>query len=153
MWFERLLYGNHEPSIFADLILEPRPSAIMITGALPFRFNSFDYSSNNDSSSYLIQALLEGSVVFEQGDFLQGSFPDDFGFNSVAAQQFDQGLVVDTIFALIIPGTDATSVNIDNIHLTEVLEPGPLLLLSAGLSTVFLKLTKPAWLRSRRNLA
>src|SRR5436853_267775 len=64
-WFQALRYGNLPPRIYDGPIGIPGIAAIQVTDTvLPFTFNSVDYSSNDGTSTFLIQGSRPLPLVF-----------------------------------------------------------------------------------------
>jgi hypothetical protein len=130
-WFEAHAYGNPVPSVYAGPIGAPGVSTLeVVDSTLPFVFSSLDYSSNNGVSDYQIQGFLGAALVFNQVGVLAASLPPAFGFNNLASA--NPGAVIDLLVITVTPGAGVTSINIDNIDVSKVPEPGALVLLSAG---------------------
>ena len=136
LWFQAFTYGNSAPSIFAGPVGEVDVSAIEVARtSRPFHFRSLDYSSNNGASEYNLQGFLEGVLVFSHSGDLAASV-SPFGFRTLSGLS---GSAIDALVITVTPTADVSSVNLDNISLTEVPEPGTFLPLAAGNLLIALK--------------
>jgi PEP-CTERM motif len=145
-WFQGLLYGNPEPSIYDGPIGQPGNATVQVTdSAGPFTFGSLDYSSNNGESRYEIMGLLGATMEFDQTGTLAGSFPP-FGFTTLASAF--PNTQIDSLLIEVFPGDGVTSINLDNIVVDTVAgttpEPGTWILLGTGLSCL---LARRRWTR------
>lgn len=132
-WFQSLGYGNAAPSIYdgSSQTNALVTGVIQITDSLgPFTLSKFEYSSNNGNSSYDIQGYLGATLQYHETGTLMGSFePFSFRTNTVAHATDP----IDGLFIAVIPGFGVSSINLDNIGVASVPEPGSWLLLTAGL--------------------
>jgi hypothetical protein len=122
-WFEGHLFGNPEPSIFAGPIGSPTTSAILVSKAGgKFTFDSVDLACNNgDTCPFEIFGFLNGSPI---GSFA-GTVPAILGFGFVTEFNPAPATLIDALVIAIAPGTDTTSMNIDNIVVEPVAAPVP----------------------------
>jgi len=129
-WRQSLVYGNPGSSIFAGPINDPQPATIQVTDSLaPFRLLSFDYSSNNGESAYDIQGFLGPTLQFHETGTLAASF-SPFSFSTIISPY--SSFLLDGLFIQVIPGPGVTSINLDNINMVTVPEPGELALIVLG---------------------
>ena len=123
-WKQSLIYGNPGSSIFAGPINDPQPAGLQVTESLaPFSFLSLDYSSNNGPSAYDIQGFLGQTVQFHQTGTLAASF-SPFRFNTLFSEYSSK--LVDGLLIQVMPGPGVTSINLDNLYLVTIPEPGSL---------------------------
>jgi hypothetical protein len=129
-WYQAMIYGTPFPSIFDGPVNTPGVAALQITdGAGLFTFSSMDYSSNNGDSSYDIEGFLGATLRFHETGTLMGvSTP--FHFSTLLSG--DPTLPIDGLLIEIIPGAGVTSINLDNIMVTTVPEPGAFGFLGLG---------------------
>lgn len=134
-WYQAMIYGSPFPSIFDGPVNAPGVAALQITdGAGLFTFSSIDYSSNNGDSSYDIQGFLGATLQFHETGILQGvSTP--FHFSTLLSG--DPSLPIDGLLIQIIPGAGVTSINLDNIMVATVPEPGTWALVCLGALAIF----------------
>jgi hypothetical protein len=134
-----LVYGNPSPSIYDGPTNSPGTGVLLISDRVgPFTFASLDYSSNNGDSTYDIQGFLGASLQFEETGTLSASFPPSFGFQTLLG--LHSTTPIDGLVIEVSPGTGVTSINIDNIRVATIPEPGSVVLLSAALAALFIKL-------------
>jgi hypothetical protein len=127
-WRQGLMHGSPAPSIFVGPVGNPAPAALQITtGSGPFNFGSFEYSSNNGDSTYAIEGYFGSELRFRQTGTLFGTYAP-FPFYTLLSEHPTDYL--DSLYIQIIPGSVVTSVNLDNLQLTIVPEPGNLALLA-----------------------
>jgi hypothetical protein len=133
-WYQAMIYGSPFPSIFDGPVNAPGIAALQITdGDGLFRFSSFDYSSNNGDSSYDIQGFLGATLQFHETGTLSGvSTP--FHFSTLLSG--NSTLPIDGLLIEIIPGAGVTSINLDNIMVVTVPEPGTSALVCLGALTL-----------------
>jgi hypothetical protein len=133
-WYQAMIYGTPFPSIFDGPVNTPGVAALQITdGAGLFRFSSFDFSSNNGDSSYDIQGFLGATLQFHETGTLSGvSTP--FHFSTLLSG--DPNLLIDGLLIEIIPGAGVTSINLDNIMVTTVPEPGAFAFVCLGVVAI-----------------
>jgi hypothetical protein len=132
-WFQGLVYGNPVVSIFDGPTNSPGSAKIVISDRVgPFTLTAFDYSSNNGDSFYDVQGFLGASMLFEETGTLFGSFPPNFGFQTLLSAY--STTPIDGLFIQVDPGAGVTSINLDNIVVTTIPipEPGSLVLLGLG---------------------
>jgi hypothetical protein len=130
-WFQSLVYGNPASSIYVGPLNAPATGVIQITdGAGPFAFTGLDFSSNNGPSTYDIHGYLGSSLQYEETGTFAAAF-SPFHFSSL--QTGGPNVPVDALLIEVIPGAGATSVNLDNILVATVPEPGTALLGMVGL--------------------
>jgi hypothetical protein len=129
-WFQATIYGSPSPSIFDGPVNSPGVAALQITdGAGLFAFRSLDFSSNNGDSSFDIQGFLGASLQFHETGTLAGvSTP--FHFSTLLS--VDPSVPIDGLLIEIIPGPGVTSINMDNIMVVTVPEPGTIAFLCLG---------------------
>ena len=129
-WSQAMIYGSPFPSIFDGPVNSPGVAALQITdGAGLFTFSSLDYSSNNGDSSYDIQGFLGATLQFHETGTLQGvSTP--FHFSTLL--NGDPTLPIDGLLIEFIPGPGVTSINLDNIIVVTVPEPGSIMFACVG---------------------
>jgi hypothetical protein len=142
-WFQGLLYGNPAPSIYDGPLFGPGTGAIQVTdGASSFTFSSLDYSSNNGTSTFLIQGFQGASMVFSDSGTLTASVSPGFGFSALASAH--SSTLVDRLVIQVAPGNGVTSINLDNINVpaSTVPEPGTFLSLGVALCTLSLMVGK-----------
>jgi len=133
-WFQGLSYGNPIPSIYDGPINSPGTAVLQVTDSVGlFTLNSLHYSSNNGNSFYDIQGYLGATLAYHETGTLSGSF-DPFSFNTLTTAHPNDP--IDGLFIALIPGFGVSSINLDNIGVTTVPEPGSLLLLAAGLAAL-----------------
>ncbi len=131
-WFQGMFYGNPPPDILLGPVNSPGVGALLISDSRGlFTLSSFDFSSNNDSSAYDIQGFLGGSVAYHETGTLAGTF-GPFSFSTLFTT--NSSVAVDGLLMQFIPGPSATSINLDNIGVFTVPEPGCALLLGLGLA-------------------
>jgi hypothetical protein len=125
-----MIYGSPFPSIFDGPVNSPGVAALQITdGAGLFAFSSLDFSSNNGDSTYDIQGFLGPTLQFHETGTLAGvSTP--FHFSTLLSG--DPALPIDGLLIEITPGAGVTSINLDNIVMVNVPEPGTFGLLCVG---------------------
>jgi hypothetical protein len=134
-WFQSTLYGSPAPSIFDGPTNNPGIGVLLLTAAgSPFTFGSVDYSSNNGDSSYDIQGYLGANKVFDENGTLAGSI-SPFSFKTLLSSS--SSVPIDGLLIEVIPGAGVTSLNLDNVRLLLVPEPGGTLLLGVGLMVLF----------------
>ena len=137
-WFQSPSYGNPPPSIYDGPVDQPGNAVLQITdGAGPFTFSSLSFSSNNGDSSYDIRAFLGANLEYEETGTLPGTF-GPFSFSTLTIAH--STVAVDGLFIAVSPGAGVTSINLDNILVATIPEPGGVLTLALG----FLSLS---WLR------
>lgn len=137
-WFQSTNYGNPSPSIYVGPINSPGIGTILISDSVgPFTLSSFAFSSNNGDSSYDVQGYLGQTLEYEETGTLPGSFPPNFGFQTIVDTH--SSVPIDGLIIEVIPDDGVTSINLDNIMVTTIPEPGALGLLAVGL----------LWLRRR----
>lgn len=114
-WFEAHVFGNPTPSIFAGPIGSPSTSSIQVTkdGGGLFDFTSVDLSPNNGPIEYKIEGLAGGSSVFTQSGTMSHV---GFFFETLLSTS---SALIDTLSITLVPGAGTTSMNIDNIVLSE----------------------------------
>lgn len=136
-WYQAMIYGTPFPSIFDGPVNSPGVAALQITdGAGLFRFSSLDFSSNNGDSSYDIQGFLGATLQFHETGTLTGvSTP--FHFSTLLSG--DPTVPIDGLLIEIIPGAGVTSINLDNIMVVTVPEPGMLGLLCLGTLAIVIR--------------
>jgi hypothetical protein len=129
-WSQAMIYGSPFPSIFDGPVNSPGVAALQITdGAGLFAFSSLDFSSNNGDSTYDIQGFLGPTLQFHETGTLAGvSTP--FHFSTLLSG--DPALPIDGLLIEITPGAGVTSINLDNIVMVNVPEPGTFGLLCVG---------------------
>jgi hypothetical protein len=133
VWYESMQYGNPVPSIYTGPPGVPERSVIKITSAGGlFSFGSLDFSSNNGSSTYSIQGSVGATQVFDQVGVMQNLTPGFF-----TKLWSNDARLVDALLIDVTPGAGTTSLNLDNIALAPVPEPGALRLLAAALGAFF----------------
>jgi len=129
-WFQAEVYGNPLPSIFDGPVGSPGLATIRITGSADFTWQSIDYSSNSGPSIYNIEGLLDGVPQFDETGTLKAQFAP-FGFTTLGGVH--SGTLIDTLDITVNPNIvgvpPPTSINLDNIVLSPVPEPGSLVLL------------------------
>jgi hypothetical protein len=133
-WFQSIGYGNAAHSIYDG----SSPTNALVTGVIQvtdslglFTLSKFEYSSNNGNSSYDIQGYLGDTLQYHETGTLMGSFePFSFRTNTVAHATDP----IDGLFIAVIPGFGVSSINLDNISVASVPEPGSWLLLTVGLA-------------------
>jgi len=135
-WFEAHNFGNPVPSIFAGPIGSPSLSTVRVTdGGSDFTFAAVDFSSNNGSSTYSIQGLLNGIIVLNMSG-TTGGFPGPW--NTVSNGSGTP--TIDELLLTLIPIGGTTSMNLDNINVSTVVNPAPepatLALLAFGLGAL-----------------
>jgi hypothetical protein len=131
-WFQALLYGNPAPSVYDGPIGSPDTAALQVTDTvLPFTFSSVDYSSNNGTSTFLIEGFRGGPMVFSDAGTLAASIPPGFGFSTLSSGH--PSTLIDRLVIQVTPGNGVSSINLDNINVTKTPEPGTMLLLSTAL--------------------
>jgi hypothetical protein len=130
-WYQSTIYGSPSPSIFDGPVNSPGVAALQITdGAGLFAFGSLDFSSNNGDSSYDIQGFLGATLQFHETGTLQGvSTP--FHFSTLLSGE--PTLPIDGLLIEIIPGAGVTSLNLDNIMVVTVPEPGTFVFAGLGI--------------------
>jgi len=134
-WFKGLTYGDPSPSIFDGPVNSPGVAVIQITdGAGPFTLSSLRYSSNNGDSGYDIQAFFGATLVYTESGTLSSSVTP-FTFKTLTTTH--PAIPVDGLFITVVPGPNTTSINLDNIGVSTVPEPGALLLMAGGLAVLF----------------
>ena len=117
-WLESTIYGNPGASIFDGPVNSPGPAVIQITdNAGNFTLSSFDFSSNNGNSLYIVQGFQGGTLAYEQTGELPGTF-GPFSFSTLVTA--DPAVAIDGLLIGIIPQTATTSVNLDNIEVSTV---------------------------------
>jgi hypothetical protein len=117
-WFESTVYGNPGSSILDGPVNSPGPAVIQITdNAGNFNLSSFDFSSNNGNSLYVVQGYQGGTLAYEQTGELPGTF-GPFSFSTLVTA--DPTVAIDGLLIGIIPQTGTTSVNLDNIEVSTV---------------------------------
>jgi hypothetical protein len=140
-WLESTIYGNPGPSIFAGPVNSPGPAVIQITdNAGDFNLRSFDFSSNNGNSLYVVEGFQGSTLAYEQTGDVPGTF-GPFSFSTLVTA--DPTVAIDGLLIDIIPQTGTTSVNLDNIEvstvpLVVVPEPASYALWGGGLGLVSL---------------
>jgi hypothetical protein len=141
-WRQSLIYGNPGSSIYVGPIRAPTNSVLHVTDRLGrFSLVSLDYSSNNGPSTYDIQGWLGPNQQFhDTGTLAPSFFP--FTFNTIFSPY--SLFEVDGLYIQIIPGSGTTSINIDNLNVVTIPEPGSLAFLTLG------SLAVARWRRSRR---
>jgi hypothetical protein len=133
-WQQSLIYGNPGGSIFVGPLGAPAPAALNVTdSAGRFNFISLDYSSNNGESLFDIQGFLGANLLFHETGTLTASY-SPFSFHTLLSN--NPGMELDGLIIQLLPGPGATSINIDNIFLVTVPEPG-----TAGLAAVIALVT------------
>ena len=132
-WFQGLIYGNPAPSIYDGPIGSPGNATVQVTDSAGlFTFSSLDYSNNNGPSTYDIMGLLGLTVEFDQSGNLIPSLPPLFGFTTLAGNF--PNTEIDSLLIEVFPGAGVTSINLDNIVVSTVPEPGTLALLGTALA-------------------
>ena len=122
VWQEAWAYGNPVPSILDGPIGLPGSGSLLITDNVDlFTFGSLSFSSNNGDSSYDIQGFLGASVIYHQTGTLAGSFTP-FSFKTLGSDS--PALEFDSLLIQFIPGPEVTSINLDNISVATIPEPG-----------------------------
>jgi hypothetical protein len=134
-WFQSTLYGSPAPSIFDGPTSSPGIGVLLLTAAgSPFTFGSVDYSSNNGDSTYDIQGYLGANKVFDENGTLASS-SSPFSFKTLLSSY--SSVPIDGLLIEVIPGAGVSSLNLDNVRLVLVPEPGGTLLLGVGLMVLF----------------
>ncbi|PWU21673.1 MAG: hypothetical protein C5B50_01140 [Verrucomicrobia bacterium] len=135
-WFRDItVYGDPPPSIYDGPTNSPGTAILTISDSKGhFTFSSFEYSSNNGQSTYDIQGFLGSVLEYEETGTLIASFPPNFGFNSQGIA--NSTVEIDGLQITVIPGSGVTSINLDNIGVATIPEPGSLGLLGAGVGVM-----------------
>lgn len=121
-WQQSLTYGNPIASIYDGPTGSPGLASLLITDNVDlFTFGSLDFSSNNGDSSYDIQGFFGPTMIYHQTGTLAGSFTP-FSFNTLVSDS--PAMQFDSLLISVIPGGDVTSINLDNIGVMTVPEPG-----------------------------
>ena len=129
-WFQSPSYGNPPPSIYDGPVDQPGNGVLQITdGAGPFTFSSLSFSSNNGNSSYDIRAFLGPNLEYEETGTLPGTF-SPFSFSTLTIAH--STVAVDGLFIAVSPGSGVTSINLDNIMVATIPEPGGVFTLALG---------------------
>jgi hypothetical protein len=139
-------YGNPAPSIYDGPIGNVAVATVQITGHGDFTWQSFDYSSNNSAAYYDIRGFLGGVQQFNETGGLAGVF-SPFHFITLTGTEGSTG--IDTLDITFIPPVGyapPTSINLDNIRVSSVPEPGSISLLGIGFTALIAGLSR----RSRR---
>jgi len=133
-WFKDIsVYGNPPPSIYAGPTNSPSTSVLTISDSKGhFTFSSFDYSSNNGDSTYDIQAFLASVLEYEESGPMTGSFGPNFGFMTQGIG--NSASEIDALQITVIPGSGVTSINLDNIMVATIPEPGCLGLVAMSMA-------------------
>jgi len=129
-WFEAHAFGNPTPSIFAGPIGSVGVSEITVTRSTPgaFSFSSVDLSTNTAGpSSYTFIGSLGGTTQYTT----LGAIANINTFTTTASVL--PSLYIDMLTIRLNPGSGTTSLNVDNIVVAAVPEPGTILLLGSGL--------------------
>ncbi len=134
-WFVGQLFGNPVPDVFLGPVGNPAQGSIEVSGPL-FIPVSVDIACNSGSCAATFLGLRGGVQQFLD---IGGSFSAT-GF--ITSNSPHPTTVVDTLIITLIPGSGATSMNLDNLVGNTVPEPGTLALLGSGLMLV--------WRRFRR---
>lgn len=144
-WLQATIYGNPGPSIVDGPVNAPGIGVIQVTdGAGFFTFQGFDFSSNNGDSAYVVQGFQGATLAYQETGTLAGTF-GPFSFSTLHTS--DPSVAVNGLLIEVIPGSSATSVNLDNIEVLSVIsapEPGGTLLLGLGLAGIVLLRAKSA---------
>ncbi len=137
-WFQGLVYGNPEPSIYDGPVGSPENATVQVTDSSGlFTFSSLDYSSNNGLSTYDIMGLLGLTVEFDQKGDLLPSLPLAFGFTTLAGDFPNTN--INRLLIEVFPGDGVTSINLDNVTVGSpsiTPEPSTLALLATGLAVL-----------------
>lgn len=129
-WLQAIIYGNPGPSIADGPVNTPGIGVIQVTcGTGFFTFDGFDFSSNNGDSTYNVEGFQGATMAYDQTGTLAGTF-GPFSFTTLNTA--DPAVPVDGLLIEVIPGTTTTSINLDNLEVTSVPEPGGILLVGLG---------------------
>jgi hypothetical protein len=129
-WYQGMIYGGPAPSIFDGPVNAPGVAVLQITaGVIPFTLSSLDFSSNNGDSTYDIQGFLGPTLQFHETGTMLGVF-GPFHFTTLLSE--NPAVPIDGLLIQVIPGAGVTSLNLDNINVVFVPEPGSCVLLALG---------------------
>lgn len=143
-WLQGHVYGNPAPSILDASFLNPGRAEISVTyGGGLFTFNSLDFSSNNGTSNYVISGLLGTTEEYTLSGLTASKSDPNFGgppggFQTIGSAPFLSD-PISNLLVDITPGSDVSSVNIDNINVSPVPEPSILALMVSAAGFVILK--------------
>ncbi len=139
-WFQSTIYGSPAPSIYDGPTGNPGVGVLLLTAAgNRFTFGSLDFSSNNGDSTYDIQGYLGANLIFDQTGTMPGtSTPVSFSTlpSSNPSAQVD-ALLIELIPIIVAGPVHITSINLDNINVTIVPEPGAISLLCVAFAAAF----------------
>ena len=131
-WFVAKSYGNPVPDIYYV------PSGFAFAGAITmamtnsgdFTFSSVDISSNGGvSTDVFFEGRLDGDLKLFYSIAVNSNSPPSF----VTHTNPNQAVIIDSLVIALPPNSGVSSVNVDNIVLNSVPEPGTWLLMGAGL--------------------
>jgi len=129
-WFVAKVYGNPVPDIFYA------PSGLGFAGAIAmtmtnsgdFTFSSVDISSNGGTSTAVFfEGRLNGNLEFF--DTITVNSTSSF----ITLTNPDPAVIIDSLSISLPPNSGVSSVNVDNIVLNSVPEPGTWILMGVGL--------------------
>ena len=125
-WFKAFSFGNPVPDIFLGPLQHPVTGVLRITDSVDrFVFTGFDFSSNNDNSSFEVEGFRGLTKIFDETGSL--TTPNFQSYSSLSPTAD-----IDALLIHIFPGPFATSVNIDNIRVTTIPEPSAVAFLAVG---------------------